>query len=404
MKTKTGDIRIDKIMPYLNPIWKTVNFEDTLDKTPTVSKIKLTNVSEIGLLPVIDQGENFVAGYIDNIDYAYSGELPVIIFGDHTRRFKLIDFSFCIGADGCKLLKPKPFLDIEFFYNYLWSLNITSNGYSRHYKFLKEIKVPVPELSEQRRIVARLKELLSGLNSARNRLDKIPAILRRFRQSVLSAACSGRLTAEWREGKDLPEWENVLLENILKELRIGPFGTLLHASDYIENGIPIVNPKNLTSQKIVPDYTKSISIETLNRLSSYKLEKDDIVIARRGEMGRTACVTENEHGWLCGTGSMIIRLMQGNNSFLYSRILSSQQTIMYLEMNCKGTTMKNLNENLVKKIPIPKIPLSEQEQIVCNVDALFALADNIEQRYNTAKVTLARAEKAVYKKAFGGEL
>jgi len=270
---------------------------------------------------------------------------------------------------------------------------------------LWDIDVPLPPtLNDQKRIVERLELLLGKINKANERLEKIPSLLMRFRQSVLSSACSGKLTSDWRDENDCGEWERLELNNLAKDIRIGPFGTLLHASDYVDNGIPVINPKNIIGQQIIPDYTKSITKETLESLSSYKLHNGDILIARRGDMGRTAPVTEKEEGWFCGTGSMIIRLKERYNPLLYSQLLSGQEAVMYLEMNCKGSTMKNLNEKIVKSIPLPSIPLPEQKEIVFRIDKLFTIAEKIEHRYKNAKAQLARAEKAIYAKAFRGEL
>ncbi len=135
----------------------------------------------------------------------YPGTLPVIVFGDHTRRFKFIDFEFAVGADGTKLLHPITELEPRFFYHYLCTLNLESQGYSRHYRFLKETLVSVPPLAEQKRIVQRLELLLGKVSSSQQRLSRVPALLKRFRQSVLAAACSGKLTADWREENEATE-------------------------------------------------------------------------------------------------------------------------------------------------------------------------------------------------------
>ena len=342
-------------------------------------------------------------------DYVFDGEAILIAgngffnvkyyhgkFDAYQRTYVLMDFS----------------AHIKYVYYYIkYNLNIiTADNRGSTIKYIRigdltghVVHIP-PTIEEQKRIVERLELLLGKINKANERLEKIPVILKRFRQSVLSSACSGKLTADWREENGGGEWENVELNNLIREIRIGPFGTLLHASDYVQNGVPVINPKNIMVQQIVPDYSKSITNETLERLSSYKIQNGDILIARRGEMGRTAPVTKKESGWLCGTGSMIIRLKEKYNPLLYSQLLSGQQVVMYLEMNCKGSTMKNLNEKIVKNIPLPAIPLHEQEEIVCRVDKLFALADRIQQKYKKAKAQLARAEKSIYAKAFRGEL
>lgn len=205
MMIDTGDLRVDTIMPELCDKWDVLTFEKCLLKTSKVNKVKVANLLEIGNTPVVDQGETYISGYINEQSLGYAGDLPVILFGDHTRKIKYIDFRFVVGADGCKIFKPNKNILERFFYHYLLSLNIQSQGYSRHYKFIKQIDVPIPPIDEQKRIVERLEILLGKINKANERLEKIPTILKRFRQSVLSSACSGRLTADWREENECGE-------------------------------------------------------------------------------------------------------------------------------------------------------------------------------------------------------
>lgn len=103
-----------------------------------------------------------VSGYCDDDSLLYHIDNPVVIFGDHTRVLKYVDFDFVVGADGVKILIPKEFLKAKFLLYYLRWYKVPSLGYSRHYKLLKEIVLPVPPIEEQERIVAEL-DLLSGI-------------------------------------------------------------------------------------------------------------------------------------------------------------------------------------------------------------------------------------------------
>lgn len=109
-----------------------------------------------GLFPIIDQGKGRIAGYSDDAAAVYSGELPVIVFGDHTRRLKFVEQPFIKGADGVKVFAPRGDFDARFLYWFLHSADIPSAGYSRHFKFLKPLQVPIVPIEEQRRIVERL--------------------------------------------------------------------------------------------------------------------------------------------------------------------------------------------------------------------------------------------------------
>ncbi|WP_460966665.1 restriction endonuclease subunit S domain-containing protein [Pedococcus soli] len=109
-----------------------------------------------GRFPVVDQGQRLVAGFSNDPSKLCSVTGPVIVFGDHTRAFKYIDFPFIVGADGVKVLRVRPGWDPKYVFHYLRSRDIPSAGYSRHFKFLKQIEVPRPPKEEQLRITAML--------------------------------------------------------------------------------------------------------------------------------------------------------------------------------------------------------------------------------------------------------
>ena len=126
------------------------SFEECLNKSPKIKrKLKQSDYKEEGKYPVISQEQEFISGYTDNEEDVIRVEHPLVIFGDHTRHVKYVDFDFAVGADGVKLLDTKPFINPKFFYYLLKCINIPSAGYSRHYKFLKELTVFIPPLAEQ---------------------------------------------------------------------------------------------------------------------------------------------------------------------------------------------------------------------------------------------------------------
>ena len=122
-------------------MWEEISFPDTLVEN-SVGRKNQINASEIlpsGKYPVIDQGQDFIAGYCDDETKLVKDELPFVIFGDHTRCFKFVDFPFILGADGTKVLKPNSELfDSKFYYFALLSLDIPNRGYNRHFTLLKE--------------------------------------------------------------------------------------------------------------------------------------------------------------------------------------------------------------------------------------------------------------------------
>lgn len=135
-------------------IYVQVPFREAVrDATGGNPKVQRREYLPEGSMPVLDQGQEFIAGYTTT-DNAYSGRLPVVLFGDHTRTFKYVDFPFALGADGVKVLAPQEGFEASFLYYYLRNADIPSAGYSRHFKFLRELSICKPPLTEQRRIVS----------------------------------------------------------------------------------------------------------------------------------------------------------------------------------------------------------------------------------------------------------
>lgn len=165
----------------------------------------------------------------------------------------------------------------------------------------------------------------------------------------------------------------------------GPFGSLLHASDYVANGIPLVNPINIDGSKIIPTLGKTVTAETAARLDSYKLRVNDIVVARRGELGRCAVVSDPEEGWLCGTGCFFIRPRSGVDSNFIANFLRSNTTRQALESSSSGATMPNLSNKTLASLEIKLPALDEQRRIVATLDAALGEIDELK-RNRQAKI------------------
>ena len=199
-------------------------------------------------------------------------------------------------------------------------------------------------------------------------------------------------TAEFKDSPLGPipqDWEVKRLGDVWARFSTGPFGSALHASDYVEDGTPVVNPMHILDGKIVPSKDMRINDETLNRLSSYRLRKNDIILGRRGEMGRAALVTAKEDGWLCGTGSFSITLDSSVSPDYIALYIRTPNCITAMENGAIGTTIPNLNQVIVSNIPIALPPLPEQQRIaeaLGEVDKLIeSLDEQIEKKRLIAK-------------------
>jgi type I restriction enzyme S subunit len=166
-------------------------------------------------------------------------------------------------------------------------------------------------------------------------------------------------------------WQTKRLGDFAAAVSTGPFGSILHKSDYVDDGVPLVNPINIVGESIVPDPSKLISEETIKRLSNYVLEEGDIVVGRRGEIGRCAVVGPNESGWVCGTGSFFIRPLPSLDSQFLAHLIRSPEYREQLEKLSTGATMKNLSNTALGDLVVSVPPLAEQQRIVGLLDEAF---------------------------------
>lgn len=175
---------------------------------------------------------------------------------------------------------------------------------------------------------------------------------------------------------EIPDsWIWVRLRTALNQASTGPFGSMVHKEDYVESGIPIVNPANIIHGNISSEKIKKVSNATANRLSSYKLKAFDIIIGRRGEMGRSAVVESHQEGWLCGTGCFFVTPSKLLLPQYLVFLLNSPFIKAALTENSVGTTMNNLNHNILQSLLIPVPPINEQKKIMTNYQKSTAILD-----------------------------
>lgn len=213
------------------------------------------------------------------------------------------------------------------------------------------IIIPYPDIDIQRNIASILDEADSLRKSDAQLVLKYEELLKAsflhlFGDPVLN-------DMNWNVGE---------LGSLSEKIQIGPFGSQLHSEDYIEGGIPLINPTNIIKRRIVPDNKLTISKEKFKSLPNYHLKSGDIIMGRRGEMGRCALITEEENNWFCGTGSLFIRPKKLLNSFFLLHVLSTDSFKLNLEKQAKGITMPNLNLSIVSKLKIPLPPISIQKK------------------------------------------
>ena len=246
--------------------------------------------------------------------------------------------------------------------------------------------VPLPPIQEQRTIADYLDRETSKIDALIAEQERLLSLLVGKRRALITQAVTRGLNpnvpmrnsgVEWL-GKIPRHWQIARLKTACKSLQTGPFGTQLHAEDYVEGEIPVVNPAHLANGKIVPDKRVSVDQETAERLAIHTLESGDVVFARRGEIGRCGLVTQQEVGWLCGTGSLQAR---PDKSILFSEylvlIMTNTFAGTWLSLMSVGTTMDNLNTDIVGALTVPLPPFEEQVAIAASIESETAQIDTL---------------------------
>lgn len=184
-------------LPKLPEGWEWVRLGEVIDKIPLANKkIKQKDYKETGKLPVIDQGRKFIGGYTDREDLKIICNDPVIVFGDHTKVIKYVDFDFVPGADGVKVIKPAKIFFSKLFYYFLHCVEIPEKGYARHFQFLEKSYIPLPPLAEQHRIVEEIERRFSVADEVDKAIDNSLKQAERLRQSILKQAFEGKLVPQ----------------------------------------------------------------------------------------------------------------------------------------------------------------------------------------------------------------
>ena len=328
--------------------WTYKKFEDALQKVKYTTKIQSSDYLQEGIVPVISQEDDYISGYWNNADDAFKVESPLVIFGDHSRVIKYVDFDFVLGADGVKILQPKDFLEARFLYHYLKWFKVPSLGYSRHYKLLKEISLPIPPLSEQKRIVSEL-DLLSSI------IEKKKAQLKEYdqlAQSIFYDMFGDPITNE-------KGWEVKKLEEVCENC--DSLRKPITAKDRVQGEIPYYGASGIV------DYVKDFIFD-----GEYLLISED----GANLLARSTPIAFSIKGktWVNNHA----HVLKFSNRFVqqYVEFTINLRDISLFVTGCAQPKLTQANLN---KIPIAFPPLSLQQQFAEKIEAIEKQKEQIKQ-------------------------
>ncbi|MDR6914929.1 type I restriction enzyme S subunit [Pseudomonas sp. 3296] len=272
---------------------------------------------------------------------------------------------------------------------------------------IKAHEIGLPPLAEQTRIAKKLDELLAQVDTLKARIDGVPALLKRFRQSVLTAAASGRLTEEWRERQTaIPSWRKVTIGSLCITAFDGPFGSKLKSDDYTTEGVRVVRLENIGHLNFIGEKQTFIGSGKFAELAKNKLETGDILFSSFvDEEVRVCRLPNSDASFINKADCFCLRIDQStvNPTFVMS-ILAARHTYLRIKEAVHGATRPRINLGFLRGFEIKLPSMEEQTEIVQRIEHFFAFADQIELNVAATQMRVDRLTQSILAKAFRGEL
>ena len=359
--------------------WPTLPFDEAVeDASGGNIKTKQNDYAEAGEFPIVDQGKALIAGYTDDEAALCKAQLPVVIFGDHTRCLKFVDFPFGMGADGVKVLKPKAGLDAKFLYHYLRQIKLPDGGYDRHFKYLKRETVPLPPLEEQRRIAA----ILDQAETLRTQRRTALALLDSLTQSLFLDMFGDPATnsRKWPV-KRLKDLGQVITGGTPPSSKEGMF----------DGPIPFITPGDLESEEPVRRSVTEAGAKEVNvvRAGATLVCCIGATIGKVGMAQKDSAFNQQLNAVVWGSDI--------SDNYGYEVMRFFKPTIISWGAS---TTLPILKKSSFEQIEIPVPPVPLQELFT---DRLKHIS-NLKELHKSALLGFDNLFNALQSKAFAGEL
>ena len=334
----------------------------------------------------------FIGGYTEQESKLVREQSPLVIFGDHTKIFKFVDFPFAPGADGIKILKPKSCFNPKLFYYFSKSINIPDRGYSRHFAFYLEEMISVPPIEEQSPIIAKIEEIFSELDRGVAELEKIKEQLKVYTQAVLKEAFEhcGSLT----EVTEFFEVSGGLTVNSKRNAYPIKMPYLRVANVYF-------NLLDLTE-------VKEIGVVE-SEIERSMLKKGDLLIVEgngsKEQIGRVAIWNGKINN--CLHQNHIIKVRPNEkmiSNFALYYLISEAGRSQILKVASSTSGLYTLSTNKVKNLKVPSCPLEQQQRIINEIESRLSVCEKIQQTIDVALNSADNLRQSILLKAFIGKL
>ena len=391
--------------------WMEIDYKEVVNKVSTNNKkLKQKEYLQKGAYPVIDQGQELIGGYTDDETRLLDCALPAIVFGDHTKIVKLINFKFAPGADGTKVLEPKKFV-LPKYLSYLTQIlvfKIKDKGYARHYQHIEKQSFPIAPLPEQRAIVSKIEQVFSELDNGIANLKAAKDKLEIYRQAVLKKAFEGDFTTEYRLRKtgrsDKSKWESDNLKNRTTQITKGSTPTT-YGFKYLDDGINFIKVENITNGKVdLNSITQFIGLDAHEFQKRSQLAVNDILFSIAGTIGETV-ILKKEH--LPANTNQALAIIRGfEESLLPDYLLYLLRSFVALTVKSKarGGAMNNVSLGDLKKLEILIPPKDEQTVILSEIESRLSVCDNILANIEEGLEKSEALRQSILKQAFEGKL
>lgn len=381
----------NKMVPHT---WEIALVKKATDNISIEAKIPSKSYLELGKFPVIDQGKNFISGYA-NISRGLITDIPVIIFGDHTRVLKYVDFPFLAGADGIKVLKAKKFILPKLLFYFLQAIELPDRGYARHFQYLEKSAIPVPPMAEQKRIVKKIEELFGVIDEQVKRLEATQEALVSYRQSILQQAFSGKLhkTTDWKK-ITLQEAVDINPKTVLPALSDSEIVSFLPMPAVQEESLEYAEQKS-SFGKVKKGYTK--------------FRDEDVLFAKITpcmENGKGCIVHNLSHG--IGFGSTEFHVLRCHKDvspkFIYYFVIRRTFRAEAKNKMSGAVGQQRVPAEFLKEYSFTRPSLPEQKAIVKKIENAFAFADKAQAAITGALEQAKQLKQSILKRAFEGKL